>query len=167
MGHGRLVPWCTTTRSGERPEPEGGLCDSHGMVTGEAAAHSRRCQRAHPSPRILHARQVGQPSTLAMAPFVEGFCCMCALVVGQRRPSLDVSVAVQCGERRTTDIAGCVPLILSWIYHRFLGLAACVLDVDAWPLAERLIGYQQPGRDQQEGRLLHWRSRLDSVTLDE
>ncbi|MED6141826.1 hypothetical protein PIB30_107352, partial [Stylosanthes scabra] len=136
MGDGRLVPWCTTTRSGERPEPEGGLCDSHGMVTGEAAAHSRRCQRAHPS-----------PGSAVLAWTYQSLC--------------------NAVERRTTDIAGCVPLILSWIYHRFLGLAACVPDVDAWPLAERLIGYQQPGRDQQEGRLLHWRSRLDSVTLDE
>ncbi|MED6195852.1 hypothetical protein PIB30_041800 [Stylosanthes scabra] len=35
------------------------------------------------------------------------------------------------------------------------------------PTLRQLIEYQQPGQDQQEGRLLHWRSRLDRVTLDE
>ncbi|MED6206936.1 hypothetical protein PIB30_031278 [Stylosanthes scabra] len=95
------------------------------MVTGEAAEHSRICQ------------QVGQPGIPAMAPFIEGFYCMCALVVGQRRPSLDVSVVVQYG--REED-------------HRH---------------SQILIGCQQSGRDQQEGRLLYWRSRLDRVTLDD
>ncbi|MED6162040.1 hypothetical protein PIB30_066579 [Stylosanthes scabra] len=37
MGDGRPVPWCTTTYSGEQAEHEGGLCHSHGMVTGEAS----------------------------------------------------------------------------------------------------------------------------------
>ncbi|MED6214697.1 hypothetical protein PIB30_105771 [Stylosanthes scabra] len=31
----------------------------------------------------------------------------------------------------------------------------------AWPLARRLIGFQQPDRDRQEGRLLRWREELD------
>ncbi|MED6173156.1 hypothetical protein PIB30_056604 [Stylosanthes scabra] len=53
----------------------------------------------HPSiyRRISHARQVRQPDISTVAPFVEGFYCVCALVVGQRRPSLDVMVVVQCG----------------------------------------------------------------------
>ncbi|MED6186588.1 hypothetical protein PIB30_068166, partial [Stylosanthes scabra] len=32
-------------------------------------------------------------------------------------------------ERRTIDIAGYVPLIMSWIYHQFPGLSARVPDV--------------------------------------
>ncbi|MED6211460.1 hypothetical protein PIB30_073852 [Stylosanthes scabra] len=35
------------------------------------------------------------------------------------------------------------------------------LDVAAWPLAPRLISYQQSDRDKQEGRLLRWREALD------
>ncbi|MED6156473.1 hypothetical protein PIB30_014692 [Stylosanthes scabra] len=31
----------------------------------------------------------------------------------------------------------------------------------AWPLASRLIEFQQPDRDRQEGRLLRWREELD------
>ncbi|MED6131859.1 hypothetical protein PIB30_013822 [Stylosanthes scabra] len=46
------------------------------------------------------------------------------------------------------DIAGCVPLILSWIYHRF----------PKWCPPEG-------ARDVREGRLLQWRFRIDRVTL--
>ncbi|MED6164175.1 hypothetical protein PIB30_087141 [Stylosanthes scabra] len=31
----------------------------------------------------------------------------------------------------------------------------------------RLIGAQQPARDQQEGRLLQWRSRIDRVSVEQ
>ncbi|MED6213321.1 hypothetical protein PIB30_092021, partial [Stylosanthes scabra] len=36
----------------------------------------------------------------------------------------------------TTDIAGCVPLILSWIYHRFPEFSSQSADQITWPLAE-------------------------------
>ncbi|MED6136044.1 hypothetical protein PIB30_052306 [Stylosanthes scabra] len=67
----------------------------------------------------------------------------------------------------TTNIAGCVPLILSWIYHRFPEWSLRATDHVTWPLAERLIGAQQPARDQQECRLLQWRSRIDRVSVDQ
>ncbi|MED6227254.1 hypothetical protein PIB30_111724, partial [Stylosanthes scabra] len=35
------------------------------------------------------------------------------------------------------DIAGCVPLILSWIYHRFPEFSSQPADQITWPLAER------------------------------
>ncbi|MED6195163.1 hypothetical protein PIB30_035378 [Stylosanthes scabra] len=157
MGDGRPVPRCMTTRSGQRAEREGGLCHSYGLVTGEASAHSRRCLRADPSPvrqilhplvhqRIPHARQVEQLGTFAVSSSVEGLWCI---------------------RQEVHRYSRMCPLILSWIYHRFSGISARVPDIDAWPLTERLIGYQQQGRDQQEGRLLHWRSWLDRVTLDE
>ncbi|MED6114688.1 hypothetical protein PIB30_082847 [Stylosanthes scabra] len=56
---------------------------------------------------------------------------------------------------------------MSWIYHRFPRLDTRAPDVVSWPLAERLIGFQPASRDQQEGRMLRWRSRLDRSTLDQ
>ncbi|MED6170020.1 hypothetical protein PIB30_026737 [Stylosanthes scabra] len=58
-------------------------------------------------------------------------------------------------ERRITDIVGCVPLILSWIYHRFPEMCPPKFAIDTWPLAERLIG----ARDVQD--VLRWRTRID------
>ncbi|MED6199067.1 hypothetical protein PIB30_072460 [Stylosanthes scabra] len=130
-------------------------------------AHSRGCRRADTSPvrqmihplvhrRIPDALQVGQPGTFAVASSADGLWCMCAVVLGQCCPSLDVPVVVQCS--READ-------------HRYSRMCPpySVMDIPPifWDFLHVLIGYQQPGRDQQEGRLLHWRSRLDRVTLDE
>ncbi|MED6181668.1 hypothetical protein PIB30_021454 [Stylosanthes scabra] len=60
-----------------------------------------------------------------------------------------------------TDIAGCLPLVMSWIYHRFTRCCPRSVGQIAWPLASRLIGFQDPDRDRQEGRLLRWREELD------
>ncbi|MED6184305.1 hypothetical protein PIB30_046176 [Stylosanthes scabra] len=63
-------------------------------------------------------------------------------------------------------MAGCIPLLLSWIYHRFLRFCPNTLAQTTWPLASRLIGYQQPDRDRQEGRLLRLREALDRSDID-
>ncbi|MED6187066.1 hypothetical protein PIB30_072885 [Stylosanthes scabra] len=58
-------------------------------------------------------------------------------------------------DRGTTDIAGCVPLIMSWIYQRFPTFCPEARDVIAFPLVSRhmLTGYRQMNRDSHERRM--------------
>ncbi|MED6111619.1 hypothetical protein PIB30_053865 [Stylosanthes scabra] len=67
----------------------------------------------------------------------------------------------------TTDLRGCVPLIMSWIYHRFPTWGPAHLDVPMFPLARRLSGLPQGARDLQAGRLLAWRYRLDRCRVED
>ncbi|RYQ86081.1 hypothetical protein Ahy_B10g105742 [Arachis hypogaea] len=54
-------------------------------------------------------------------------------------------------QRGVTDIAGCTPLLMSWIYQRF----------------SQLVGLQQQSRDQHQGRVLYWRVSIDRLRFDE
>ncbi|MED6198041.1 hypothetical protein PIB30_062385 [Stylosanthes scabra] len=45
-------------------------------------------------------------------------------------------------DRDTTDIAGCAPLIMLWIYQRFPRWCPEARDVIVFPLVARLSGYQ-------------------------
>ncbi|MED6213070.1 hypothetical protein PIB30_089712 [Stylosanthes scabra] len=54
--------------------------------------------------------------------------------------------------RDRTDIASCIPLVITWIYHRFPRCSPPDMDV-------------QPDRDRQEGRLLRWRQALDQSDI--
>ncbi|MED6187822.1 hypothetical protein PIB30_116749 [Stylosanthes scabra] len=69
--------------------------------------------------------------------------------------------------RNVTDIAGCIPLLMSWIYHRFPKLGPSDRDVATFPLAVRLIGLGQQSRDRREVRMLRWRYKLDTMGLDQ
>ncbi|MED6161052.1 hypothetical protein PIB30_057141 [Stylosanthes scabra] len=43
--------------------------------------------------------------------------------------------------RARTNVVGCTPLLISWIYHKFLRFCPRTVGLTAWPLASRLIGY--------------------------
>ncbi|RYR54541.1 hypothetical protein Ahy_A06g029847 [Arachis hypogaea] len=57
----------------------------------------------------------------------------------------------------TTDIAGCSPLLISWIYQKFL----------QWCLPDRqLFMYHMAARDPHEARALRWRLLIDQLRWD-
>ncbi|MED6136284.1 hypothetical protein PIB30_054618 [Stylosanthes scabra] len=70
-------------------------------------------------------------------------------------------------DRGTTDIAGCVPLIMSWIYQRFPTFCPEARDVIVFPLVSRLTGYRQMNRDSHERRMVQIRSQLDRLGVHE
>ncbi|QHO21663.1 uncharacterized protein DS421_11g348690 [Arachis hypogaea] len=73
-------------------------------------------------------------------------------------------LAVQWG---VTDIAGCTPLLMSWIYQRFPQWCPPDRGVYQYPLAARLVGLQQQSRDQHQARVLYWRVSIDWLRFDE
>ncbi|MED6157218.1 hypothetical protein PIB30_021415 [Stylosanthes scabra] len=70
-------------------------------------------------------------------------------------------------DRGTTNIAGCVPLIMSWIYQRFPTFCSEARDVIVFPLVSRLTGYRQMNRDSHERRMVQIRSQLDRLGVHE
>ncbi|RYR07958.1 hypothetical protein Ahy_B05g075460 [Arachis hypogaea] len=70
-------------------------------------------------------------------------------------------------QRGVTDIAGCTPLLMSWIYQRFPQWCPPDRGVYQYSLAARLIGLPQQSRDQHEARVLRWRVSLDRLHFDE
>ncbi|RYR36639.1 hypothetical protein Ahy_A09g041603 isoform B [Arachis hypogaea] len=55
--------------------------------------------------------------------------------------------------RDVMDITGCMPLLVSWIYHRFPSFSPVRYDVVRFPLASRLAGLGQESRDRHDGKI--------------
>ncbi|QHN76780.1 uncharacterized protein DS421_19g646920 [Arachis hypogaea] len=70
-------------------------------------------------------------------------------------------------QRDVTDINGCTPLLMSWIYQRFPQWCPPDRGVYQYPLATRLVRLPQQSRDQHEARVLRWRVSLDRLRFDE
>ncbi|QHO39019.1 uncharacterized protein DS421_4g125420 [Arachis hypogaea] len=75
-----------------------------------------------------------------------------------------LSLAVQPS---VTDITGCTPLLMSWIYQRFPQWCPPDRGVYQYTLAARLVGLSQQSRDQHEARVLRWRVSIDWLRFDE
>ncbi|RYR58919.1 hypothetical protein Ahy_A05g024779 [Arachis hypogaea] len=75
-----------------------------------------------------------------------------------------ISLAVQRG---VTDIAGCTPLLMFWIYQRFPQWCPPDRGVYQYSLVAKLIRLPQLSRDQHEVRVLRWRVFLDRLHFDE
>ncbi|RYR57125.1 hypothetical protein Ahy_A05g022855 [Arachis hypogaea] len=73
-------------------------------------------------------------------------------------------LAIQWG---VTDIAGCTPLLMSWIYQRFFQWCPPDRGVYQYSLAARLVGLQQQSRDQHQARVLYYRVSNDRLRFDE
>ncbi|QHN76569.1 uncharacterized protein DS421_19g645030 [Arachis hypogaea] len=58
-------------------------------------------------------------------------------------------------QRDVTDIAGCTPLLMNWIYQRFSQWCPPNRGVYQYPLAARLVELQQQSRDQHQDRVLY------------
>ncbi|RYR12095.1 hypothetical protein Ahy_B04g069621 isoform B [Arachis hypogaea] len=73
--------------------------------------------------------------------------------------------------RNVTDIAGCMPLLVSWIYHRFPCFSPTGYDVVRFPLASKymkvLAGLAQQSIDRHDGRILSLRRRIDALTFEQ
>ncbi|KAL4344014.1 hypothetical protein AHAS_Ahas11G0136000 [Arachis hypogaea] len=67
----------------------------------------------------------------------------------------------------TTDITRCVPLVMSWIYHRFPTFCPAGFDTLKFSLASRLVGLGQQIRDNHHDKGLRLRSSLDALRFDE
>ncbi|KAL4337994.1 hypothetical protein AHAS_Ahas12G0165800 [Arachis hypogaea] len=77
---------------------------------------------------------------------------------------LDVLVTVL----GSMDIAGCTPLLMSWIYQRFSQWCPPERGIYMYPMTARLVGLQQQSRDQHEARVLRAEYRstgYDSMSL--
>ncbi|QHO01815.1 Serine/threonine protein phosphatase 7 long form isogeny [Arachis hypogaea] len=70
-------------------------------------------------------------------------------------------------QRGVTDIAGCTPLLMSWIYQRFPQWCPPYRGVYQYPLAARLVGLQQQSRDQHQAKVLYYRVSIDRLRFDE
>ncbi|RYR78200.1 hypothetical protein Ahy_A01g002930 [Arachis hypogaea] len=70
-------------------------------------------------------------------------------------------------QRGVTDIAGCTPLLMSWIYQRFSQWYPPNRGVYQYLLAARLDGLQQQSRNQHQARVLYWRVSIDRLYFDE
>ncbi|RYR78658.1 hypothetical protein Ahy_A01g003500 [Arachis hypogaea] len=70
-------------------------------------------------------------------------------------------------QRGVTDIAGCTPLVMCWIYQRFFQWCPPDRGVYQYPLAARLVGLPQQSKDQHEARVLRWRVSIDRLRFDE
>ncbi|RYQ92291.1 hypothetical protein Ahy_B09g098476 [Arachis hypogaea] len=66
-------------------------------------------------------------------------------------------------QRGITDITGCTPLLMSWIYQRFSQWCPPDRRIYQYPLAERM----SQSRDQHEARVLRWRVSIDRLRFDE
>ncbi|KAL4391066.1 hypothetical protein AHAS_Ahas03G0207900 [Arachis hypogaea] len=67
--------------------------------------------------------------------------------------------------RDMTDITECMPLLLSWIYHRFPFFSPGGYNVVRFPLASRLTGLGQQSRDHHDGRIQSLRRCIDALTV--
>ncbi|KAL4381910.1 hypothetical protein AHAS_Ahas04G0180700 [Arachis hypogaea] len=70
-------------------------------------------------------------------------------------------------QRDMADIAGCVPLVMSWIYHRFLTFCHAEYDILRFSLALRLVELEQQTRDHQHNRDLRLWHKLDALRFNE
>ncbi|MED6121985.1 hypothetical protein PIB30_035422 [Stylosanthes scabra] len=68
--------------------------------------------------------------------------CYILLMIGCWLFSEKSDNMVSAADRDTTDIAGCTPLIMSWIYQRFPRWCPDHRDAIVFPLVARLNGYQ-------------------------
>ncbi|MED6161139.1 hypothetical protein PIB30_057888 [Stylosanthes scabra] len=68
-------------------------------------------------------------------------------------------------DRATTDIAGCAPLMMFWIYQRFPQWCPAQRNVVTFPLAARLNGLQQENQDKHETQMITARLDLDRLGL--
>ncbi|QHN82683.1 uncharacterized protein DS421_20g697910 [Arachis hypogaea] len=95
--------------------------------------------------------------------------CYIMLLIGgylmtDKSNNLSLCSAAQQG---VTDIAGCTPLLMSWIYQRFSQWCPPDRWIYQYPLAARLVGLQQQSRDQHEARVLRWRVSINQLRFDE
>ncbi|MED6147813.1 hypothetical protein PIB30_047278 [Stylosanthes scabra] len=102
-----------------------------------------------------------------MAPVAEGPHRVCPTFVGECCTCLDVQITMQCVRAGYDGYCRMCPVDLVMDLPQISRLLPPEFAVDAWPLAERLIGSRQGSRDVQEGRLLRWRARIDRLTWDE
>ncbi|KAL4381673.1 hypothetical protein AHAS_Ahas04G0157000 [Arachis hypogaea] len=62
-------------------------------------------------------------------------------------------------------IGGCMPLLVSWIYHRFSCFSPAGYDVVRFPLASWLARLAQQSKDHHDGRILSLHHRIDALTF--
>ncbi|MED6216226.1 hypothetical protein PIB30_005488 [Stylosanthes scabra] len=133
--------------------------------------------------RLQHIPVQADPDTLRQYArcyimlFIGGF------LMPDKSGNLTYRSLYSASEKSTTDIAGCVPLILPWIYHRFPGMCPPDVAVDAWPLAERIdrltwdeirwTPYHTPGIQalipnwiRSQGEVHTWRSAVPVVCFN-
>ncbi|MED6169385.1 hypothetical protein PIB30_020861 [Stylosanthes scabra] len=102
-----------------------------------------------------------------MAPVAEGPHRVCPTFVGECCTCVDVHITMQCFRAGYDGYCRMCPVDIVVDLPQITRLVPPEFAVDAWPLAERLIGSRQGSRDVQEGRLLRWRARIDILTWDE
>ncbi|MED6137165.1 hypothetical protein PIB30_062492 [Stylosanthes scabra] len=73
----------------------------------------------------------------------------------------------QASDRATTDIAGCLPLMMSRIYQRFPRWCPDARSAIVFLLASRLNGLRQQSRDTYETRMVATRLALDRLGVHE
>ncbi|MED6215693.1 hypothetical protein PIB30_000699 [Stylosanthes scabra] len=106
-------------------------------------------------------------------PLLEDFAACRRLSWGSAVLSYTYHHLCMTADQGTTDIAGCVPLIMSLIYQRFPTFCPEARDVIVFPLVSsnvnymtmvfKLTGYQQMNRDSHERRMVQIRSQLDRL----
>ncbi|QHO56140.1 uncharacterized protein DS421_3g71190 [Arachis hypogaea] len=66
-----------------------------------------------------------------------------------------------------TDIVDCMPLVVSWIYHKLPSFCPVGYNVIRFPLVVRLAELGQQSRDHHDGRIQTLCHRIDGLTFDQ
>ncbi|MED6121874.1 hypothetical protein PIB30_034192 [Stylosanthes scabra] len=96
-----------------------------------------------------------------------GLGCLREALVGVCGPQFTYHHLCKAADRDTTDIAGCTPLIMSWIYQMFLRFCPEQRDIIVFPLVSRFGGNLQLNRDNHERRMVQFRQALDRLGVHE
>ncbi|QHN86392.1 uncharacterized protein DS421_16g545850 [Arachis hypogaea] len=157
MGVGGAAPRCSASRGSTAGSAE------------EGVVHAEACVATGSCPSDAPDRRSRDPPTVRQVLYhvTDRRVSDDRQVQQYGAPSLATVSLSLVAQRGVTDITGCTPLLMSWIYQR--SSQWCPLDrgVYQYPLAARLVGLPQQSRDQYEARILHWRVSLDRLRFDE
>ncbi|KAL4328637.1 hypothetical protein AHAS_Ahas13G0220000 [Arachis hypogaea] len=102
-----------------------------------------------------------------MATAVGGFPSLQPVVMGSTLLCHTYHLLCTTAGRDVTDIASCMPFLVSWIYHGFPCFSPVGYDVVRFPLAARLAGLGQQSRDRHDGKIQILHRHINGLTFDQ
>ncbi|QHO44888.1 uncharacterized protein DS421_6g174540 [Arachis hypogaea] len=100
-----------------------------------------------------------------MAVTIGGFRPLQPVVMGSALPCHTYHSCTAAGHD-VTDTAGCMPLLISWIYHRFMCFSPVGYDVARFSIAARLVRLEQQSGNRHDGKIQSLGRRIDVLTFD-